>query len=84
MGINRRLVRAREQLSKGSLTRTGFWEDIMPRINQGIVIPIISNSFRIEQIFREEKREADPSESAPSEEDLTVEEQLAEEWANFV
>ncbi len=29
----------------------------MPRINQGIVIPIISNSFRIEQVFREEKRE---------------------------
>ena len=84
MGINRRLVRAREQLSKESLTRTGFWEDIMPRINQGIVIPILSNSFRIEQIFREEKKESDPSESTLPEEDLTVEEQLAEEWANFV
>lgn len=79
MGVNRRFVQARERLPRESLTRTGFWEDIMPRINQGIVIPIISNSFRIEQIFGEEKNASDQSD-----EDLTVEEQLAEEWANFI
>jgi hypothetical protein len=57
----------------------------MPRIKQGIVIPIISNSFRIEQIFREEKNTSDPAaESAQAGEDLTVEEQLAEEWAHFI
>jgi SIR2-like domain len=85
MGFNRRLVRAREQLPRESLTRTGFWEDIMPRLSQGIVIPIISNSFRIEQIFQEEKKDsAQPVEILPSEEDFTVEEQLAEEWANFM
>jgi SIR2-like domain len=85
MGANRRLGRAREKLDRESLTRTGFWKDIMPRIQQGIVIPIISNSFRIEQIFREEKRPLDQSaENLQSDEDLTVEEQLAEEWANFI
>jgi hypothetical protein len=85
MGVNRRFVQARERLPRESLTRTGFWEDIMPRINQGIVIPIISNSFRIEQIFREEKNASDqPAENRQPDEDLTVEEQLAEEWANFI
>jgi len=85
MGINRRLIRAREQLPREALTRTGFWEDIMPRINQGIVIPIISNSFRIEQIFREERNESRQSpQDIQIEEDFTVEEQLAEEWAKFM
>ena len=57
----------------------------MPRISQGIVIPIISNSFRIEQIFREERNVSDLSdETLQPDEDLTVEEQLAEEWAHFI
>jgi hypothetical protein len=86
MGVTRRFIKIREQLRKEPLTRTGFWEDIMPRINQGIVIPIISNSFRIEQIFWEEKRTSDPAAETTQavNEELTVEEQLAEEWANFI
>lgn len=86
MAINRRFAQARERLSKESLTKTGFWEDIMPRINQGLVIPIVSNSLRIEQIFREEKKASDQSpETSPSDdEELTVEEQLTKEWADFI
>src|SRR3970040_1894653 len=85
MGVNRRFVKAREQLSRDSLIKTGFWEIIMPPISQGIVIPIISNSFRIEQIFREERNVSDLSdETLQPDEDLTVEEQLAEEWAHFI
>ena len=88
MTLNRRFARVREQLSKesSSLSKTGFWEAIMPRISQGFVIPIMSNSLRIEQIFREEKQIPDQSaETSQSEaEDLTVEEQLTEEWANFI
>ncbi|HLO15332.1 MAG TPA: hypothetical protein VK206_10915 [Anaerolineales bacterium] len=61
MVLNRCFAQARERLSKEALTKVGFWEDIMPRINQGNVIPIISNSFRIEQIFHEEKKTPDPS-----------------------
>jgi len=79
MGVNRRFAEARERLTKKSSTKIDFWEDIMPRINQGIVIPIISNSFSIEQIFRE-------GNEAPvtDEEGLTINEQLTAEWANWI
>ena len=84
MGLNRRFAEARERLAKESSTKTGFWEDIMPRINQGIVIPVISNSFRIEQIFREEAP-AEPVEKPESQGDeLTIDEQLTTEWANLI
>ena len=54
----------------------------MPRINQGIVIPIVSNSFRIEQIFREEDDAS--SEPAMGAEMLTIDEELTGEWANWI
>lgn len=75
------IKRARERLSKEASARTGFWEDIMPRINQGVVIPVISNSFRIEQIFREE---GEAGESAEGGEEPTINDQLVGEWANWV
>jgi len=78
MGINKRFAEAREKLAKEALAKTGFWEDIMPRINQGIVIPIVSNSFRIEQIF------GDGSDGTVSEEGWTIDEQLTAEWANLI
>ena len=83
MTINRRFAEARERLAKETSTRTGFWEDIMPRIHQGIVIPVISSSFRIEQIFREDK---DASSQAGVDEDeaLGLDEQLTAEWANWI
>lgn len=78
MGINRRFAEARAKLAKETSTKSGFWDDIMPRINQGIVIPVISHSFRIEQIFRE-------GNSADTQGDsLTINEQLSAEWANLI
>jgi hypothetical protein len=78
MPVNRRFAEARERLAKEASVKTGFWEDIMPRIKQGVVIPIVSNSFRIEQIFREDKE-------IPGEEDaLSIDEQLTTEWANWI
>lgn len=78
MGINRRFAEARGRLAKESATKHGFWEDILPRINQGVVIPIVSNSFRIEQIFRE-------GETVEAQEDLLmINEQLTSEWANLI
>ena len=53
MGINKRFAEARAKLSQESGAKPGVLDDILPRINQGIVIPIVSNSFRVEQIFRE-------------------------------
>lgn len=86
MGLNRRFAQAKERISKESSGKADFWEDILPRINQGTVIPILSNSFRLEQIFREEKKttdlEADPTDA--DSENLTVEEQLTKVWAEFI
>jgi hypothetical protein len=79
MATSRRFAAARERLAKETSTKTGFWEDIMPRINQGIVIPIISSSFRIEQIFREDKDVTGNEEEA-----LSIDEQLITEWANWI
>jgi len=86
MGINRRITEARMRLAQETSTKTGFWEDIMPRINQGIVIPIISNSFRVEQIFREQKDVSEQSTNNPKSGDghLTIYEQLTKEWANWI
>ena len=79
MGINRRFAEARERLAKETLSKAGTWEGIMPRISQGVVIPIISSSFRVEQIFREGNGPVDAEEGA-----LSLNEQLVSEWANLI
>jgi len=86
MGLNRRFAKATESLSKESISRTGFWENIMPFISQGLVIPIISDSFRMEQVFREEREGSDPmAETSQSEdEDWTINEQLTKEWSDLI
>jgi len=86
MGLNRRFATAREKLSKESITKTGFWENIMPFINQGMVVPIISNSFRVEHIFCGEKdvSEKNAETSQSDDEVFTIEEQLTRQWADFI
>lgn len=86
MGLNRRFAGARERLSREAIVTTGFWDTIMPCISQGLVIPVISNSFRIEQIFREETNESPQGGevSPPDAEDRTIDEQLTKEWAEFI
>lgn len=81
-----RFDRFKDKLSKDSLTKTGFWEDTMPLISQGAVIPILSNSFRIEQIFHDEKEAIDqiPENSPSVDADLTYDEQLTKVWADFI
>src|SRR5215213_10676002 len=76
MGLNRRFAQAGERKPKESLTEAGLWEHIIHRINQGTVIPILSNSFRMEQIFREENPSAVSTADSATNEDLTVEEKL--------
>ena len=86
MRLNRRLSNAREKLSKETISSTGFWGNIMPFINQGMVIPIINNSFRIEQLFRDQREDSaiQTETSQTDEEERTVEEQLTKEWAEFI
>ena len=40
-----RFDKFKDKLSRDSLAKTGFWEDTMPLINQGSVVPVIGNSF---------------------------------------
>jgi hypothetical protein len=50
------------------------------------VIPIVSNSFRIEQIFRDEKDAPEQASDTAQydDEDLTYDEQLTKVWADFI
>jgi hypothetical protein len=82
MGLKARLAHAKEQKREEPSTEAGFLERIANRIDQGEVVPILSNSFRIEQIFHEEKNGDTPYET--EEEDLTVEEQLTNIWASEI
>jgi len=86
MTINRRIVGASVRLSKEFPTGTGLRSNIMPFLNQGMVIPIISNSFRIEQIFREESGvSGDTTETPqPANNEQTIDEQLTNEWADLI
>jgi hypothetical protein len=79
MGINRRFAEASDRLRKQISARAGSWESILPRISQGVVIPIISSSFRIEQIFRDGSETPGGAEGS-----LSLNEQLITEWANLI
>ena len=86
MGLSRRVAQAREQRPAEPSAEAGLTKHIIHRIHQGKVIPILSNSFRLEQIFREEKNDA-PEGSDPAQADsggLTIEEQLTEVWAKEI
>jgi hypothetical protein len=50
------------------------------------VVPIISNSFRIEQVFQNEKKITDFISKTPEflDEDLTIDEQLTKIWAKQI
>lgn len=77
MGNSRRFAMAREKIAKETPAQPGFGGDIMPGIAKGIVIPIISNSFRIEQIFGG----GEDADAGTEKDELTIYEQLIAEWA---
>jgi hypothetical protein len=86
MSLNERFERVTKRIPRETISETGFWANIVSLINHGLVIPIISNSFRIEQIFREETKEAEQTaETARSEdEDWTIDERLTKEWSDLI
>ena len=77
MGNNNRFAKLRERLEQETSSQTDFWSDIKPHVSQGIVIPIVSNAFHIEQIFREEG-------SHDNDDGLPTDEALTTEWANWI
>lgn len=66
----------------------GFWDGLNQRISQGKVIPIISNSVRNDRIFDidadYELGLAQDEAKDPSVADLTVDEELAVQWATYL
>ena len=60
--------------------------DIMPFIDYGTVIPIISNSFRIEEIFSDDKGLQKQLAEAPEYYDdiRTIDQQLTKKWAEKI
>ena len=76
MGSTKEELLAKLKAKQGAKTG-GFWENIKPAIKQGKVIPIVSNSFRVEHIFKEKYATTD-------EKGLSPYEQLTRDWATMI
>ncbi len=83
MGLRRRIEKEKPVSSDSGLQGDDYLGDLISDIKKGRVIPILSNSMRIEQIFRDEKALADQVSDTVEfdNEDLTIDEQLTKEWA---
>lgn len=86
MGLRRRAVTDKTDAGPTSLPTKGPFDDILSFINKGTVIPIISNSIRIEQIFRSDDSASGQNLEA-GETNVrvwTTHELLTEEWAREI
>lgn len=69
-----RMEEIAEKLQRGENKQLDPRESILQNINKGYVIPVISSSFRIEQIFHELEKEVGPN----------IVEGLITQWASFI
>jgi len=62
------------------------FNDIIPFMEMGLVVPIISNSFRIEEIFRNDEDLLSKMNGSPEfyDEVRTVDQQLTKQWAQKI
>ena len=74
MASKTRMEKIAEIMKMVGNKQLGPRESILQNISKGRVIPVLSNSFRIEQIFHELKEEDDPS----------IVERLVAQWAEFI
>lgn len=86
MGLKRRIEKVNTAPFGSASSTSDYLDDIMPFIKKGTVIPILSNSLRIEQIFRVEEEVTDQIANVAEfdDEDLTIDEQLTKEWAHEI
>jgi hypothetical protein len=79
--LKQRAEQKRKQAQQAS--EESFWQDLCRRINDGQVIPIISNAVRCDCIFDIDHDQVLGVSQAEedNQNDLTIEEQLAEAWA---
>lgn len=83
MSFNQKLAERVRLAAQGAQAKKGFWEGTLRNINKGNVIPIISNSFRLEQIFRD--MAGIPGETPETGgNDLTVVELLIKQWSSLI
>lgn len=71
--FDRSLLKQKASPGRGPL------EDLLPQVAKGRVIPVISNAFRIEQIFRQAHEESLNDEAV-----LSIYEQLIQVWADEI
>ena len=74
MANKTRMEEIAERLQRGENKQLDPRESILQNISKGGVIPVISSSFRIEQIFQELEKEIGPN----------IVEGLIKEWARFI
>jgi len=86
MGLRRRSDTNRTAPPESPPSAADYLDDIMPFVKKGTVIPILSNSLRIEQIFRADAAPSDvASETADvDEKETTINEELTEVWATDI
>jgi hypothetical protein len=65
---------AQKNMARNALRKVGLWGSILPNISKGLVIPIVSSSFWMEQIFRD----------LATEDESTIVEQLIAAWAEKI
>jgi hypothetical protein len=80
MGYNQKLAERVRMAAQGAQAKKGFWESTLRNISNGNVTPVISGSFRLEQIFRELAGET-AKKTELGENDITVFEMLVKEWS---
>jgi hypothetical protein len=80
MSFNQKLAERVRMAAQGAQAKKGFWESTLRNISNGNVTPVISGSFRLEQIFRELAGDASKR-TEMGENELTVVELLIKEWS---
>lgn len=71
---------------KMKAAKGGPFEEILPLINQGKVIPIVSNAFCMKPIFSFVDESMDEASETPDREggELTIDERITQAWAEFI
>ena len=82
MGFNQRLAERVKLAAQAQPKKGGFWESTLENISNGEVIPIVSGSFRLEQVFRAMAGELSEKTEMEGPE-LTVVEMLIKQWASL-
>jgi len=83
MGFNQKLAERVRLAALGAQAKKGFWESTLRNLSMGNVVPIISNSFWLEQIFRDLAGDS-PQITESGESDLTVIELLIRQLATLI